>query len=86
MRWKVILTEKATKQFRKLPETLKRRVLDYLHDVEGWVDPRMRGKALVGKQPRWRYRVGDYRIVCEIRENELLITVIAIDHRKDVYR
>jgi mRNA interferase RelE/StbE len=46
----------------------------------------MRGKALVGKQPRWRYRVGDYRIVCEIRENELLITVIAIDHRKDVYR
>jgi mRNA interferase RelE/StbE len=47
----------------------------------------MIGEPLVGNfQGYWRYRVGDYRIVCELQDKELLILVIEVGHRKDVYQ
>ena len=62
-------------------------ILDYLEDeIAGLDNPRNRGKALVGdKQGLWRYRVADYRIVCEIRDAELLIVAVTVGHRKNVY-
>ena len=47
----------------------------------------MRGKALAGdKKGLWRYRVGDYRVLCQINDGRLVILVIAIGHRNEVYR
>ena len=84
---KVILTDKAKKQLKKLDSFISKRILDYLEQLELIDDPRSRGKALTSNLAGlWRYRVGDYRILCRIHEDKLVITVIEIAHRSTIYR
>ena len=84
---KVILTETFKKQLKKLAAAISKRVLDYLEQIELLDNPRSRGKALTSNlSGLWRYRVGDYRILCRIRDDKLIITVIEIAHRSTVYR
>ena len=84
---KVILTETFKKQLKKLDAAISKRVLDYLEQIELLDNPRSRGKALTSNlSGLWRYRVGDYRILCRIRDDKLIITVIEIGHRSTVYR
>ena len=84
---KVVLTETFKKQLKKLDAAIAKRVLDYLEQVELLDNPRSRGKALTSNLAGlWRYRVSDYRILCRIRDDELIITVIEIAHRSTVYR
>ncbi|WP_315601479.1 type II toxin-antitoxin system RelE/ParE family toxin [Treponema socranskii] len=84
---KVILTETFKKQLKKLDAAISKRVLDYLEQIELLDNPRSRGKALTSNlSGLWRYRVGDYRILCRIRDDKLIITVIEIAHRSTVYR
>ena len=84
---RVILTETFKKQLKKLDATISKRVLDYLEQVELLDNPRSRGKALTSNLAGlWRYRVGDYRILCRIHDDKLIITVIEIAHRSTVYR
>ena len=82
----VVSLEKARKQLSKLDNSAKRRVLDYMDDVARLKNPRERGKMLIGNMPGlWRYRVGDYRILCKIRDEELVVTVVGVGHRREVY-
>ena len=84
---KVVLTETFKKQLKKLDAAISKRVLDYLEQIELLNNPRSRGKALTSNlSGLWRYRVGDYRILCRIRDDKLVITVIEIGHRSTVYR
>ncbi len=84
---KVILTETFKKQLKKLDAAIAKRVLDYLERVELLENPRSRGKALTSNlSGLWRYRVGDYRILCRIHDDKLIITVIEIGHRSTVYQ
>ncbi|ERF60859.1 type II toxin-antitoxin system RelE family toxin [Treponema socranskii] len=84
---KVVLTETFKKQLKKLDAAISKRVLDYLEQIELLDNPRSRGKALTSNlSGLWRYRVGDYRILCRIRDDRLIITVIEIGHRATVYR
>ena len=84
---KVILTDTFKKQLKKLDAAISKRVLDYLEQIELLNNPRSRGKALTSNlSGLWRYRVGDYRILCRIRDDKLIITVIEIGHRSTVYR
>ena len=84
---KVILTDTFKKQLKKLDAAISKRVLDYLEQIELLDNPRSRGKALTSNlSGLWRYRVGDYRILCRIRDDRLIITVIEIGHRAMVYR
>ena len=84
---KVILTDTFKKQLKKLDAAISKRVLDYLEQVDLLDNPRSRGKALTSNLAGlWRYRVSDYRILCRIRDDELIITVIEIAHRSTVYR
>ena len=87
MAWNVEFLDTAKRQLRKIDKTWQAAILDYLEDeIAPLQDPRSRGKALVGdKQGLWRYRVGDYRILCEIKDTELVITAVAIGHRREVY-
>ncbi|MBX9471399.1 type II toxin-antitoxin system RelE family toxin [Microcella sp.] len=79
-------TATALRQLRKLDRPIARRIVDYLDEVAQLDDPRSRGKALVGDRAGvWRYRVGDYRILCELRDAELVILALAVGHRSDVY-
>lgn len=89
MAWTVSYTETARKQLRKLDRQVARRLVDFLDErVAGQADPRSTGKALTGPVlgSFWRYRVGDYRIICDLQDGVLVVLVLEIGHRKDVYR
>jgi len=62
-------------------------ILNYMEDeIAPLADPRSRGKGLIGdNKVIWRYRVGDYRIPCQILDTSIVIVVLNIGHRKDVY-
>lgn len=86
MAWKVELTDTAAKQLARLDKTQAQRITKYLRRVMMLEDPRDAGKALTGNlRTYWRYRVGDYRVVCEIRDNEMGIVAVMIGHRGDIY-
>lgn len=87
MAWNVEFLDSAKKQLCKIDKRWQGAILDYLEDeIAPLENPRSRGKGLVGdKHGLWRYRVGDYRILCEIRDEELVIAAITIGHRRDVY-
>ena len=83
---KVELTDTAVKQLARLDKTQAQRITKYLRRVMMLEDPRDAGKALTGNlRTYWRYRVGDYRVVCEIRDNEMVIVAVMIGHRGDIY-
>lgn len=86
MACEVEYTATALRQLRKLDRATARRIVDYLDDVARLDDPRSRGKALVGDRSGiWRYRVGDYRILCELVDAELLIVALEVGHRGAIY-
>lgn len=76
---------KAAKQIKKLDLQDRRRVETFLKDRLDRENPRSQGRALVGK-PFWRYRVGDLRILVAIEDDELIVLVVAAEHRREVYR
>ncbi len=83
---KIVYTEKVLKQLKKLDKSVSGRIVDYMDEVAELEFPRSRGKSLVGNlMGLWRYRVGDYRILCRIIDDELVIMVVEIGHRKGVY-
>jgi mRNA interferase RelE/StbE len=79
--------EAAAKQLRKLDRPVAASILNYLDQVVAMDDPRLRGKGLVGElSGYWRYRVGDYRIVCRILDAQLVVIALEISHRSAAYR
>jgi mRNA interferase RelE/StbE len=86
--WSVEFTNTAKRQLKRIDQQWQRAILDYLEDqIAALPDPRLRGKALVGdKQGLWRYRIGDYRVICALEEKRLVILVLHAGHRKEVYR
>lgn len=86
MACEVEYTATALRQLRKLDRPIAHRIVDYLDEVAQLHDPRSRGKALVGDRAGvWRYRVGDYRVLCELQDAELVILALEVGHRGDVY-
>ena len=89
MVWTISYTDTARKQLRKLDKQSARRILDFMDErIAGAQNPRDTGKALTGPLlgTFWRYRIGDYRIICEIQDGKLCVLVIEVGHRKEVYR
>ena len=83
---KVELTDEAKKQLKKIDSSNRNRIIKYLFEVEKLEDPRSRGKALVeNMRGLWRYRIGDYRAICEIQDERVIISVLKIGHRKNIY-
>ncbi len=88
MVWTVDYTETARKQLRKLDKQVARRILDFLDErVAAAEEPRSMGKALTGPLGSfWRYRVGEYRVICDIQDGRLRVLVVQIGNRREVYR
>ena len=88
MVWTIDYTDTAKSQLRKLDKQSAKRILDYMDErVSSRDDPRMAGKALTGPLGGlWRYRVGDFRVICEIQDGALRILVVQLGNRSDVYR
>ncbi|MFZ0478980.1 MAG: type II toxin-antitoxin system RelE/ParE family toxin [Terriglobales bacterium] len=86
--WQVEITRTAEKQITKLDRVVQKSILQFLRErVQTASDPRMLGKPLHGdKKDLWRYRVGDYRIVCDIQDDRVVVLVVRVGHRKGVYR
>jgi mRNA interferase RelE/StbE len=72
---------------RKLNRSVQNRLLDWLFEhIEGCKNPRHFGEPLRGDfDGLWRYRVGDYRILCEIHDQKLIVLALAIGHHRDIY-
>ncbi|MGB5635448.1 MAG: type II toxin-antitoxin system RelE/ParE family toxin [Waterburya sp.] len=85
--WKIEWDSKALKEAKKLDRNARKKIVEYLEKrVLASQDPYQLGKPLKGnKAGIWRYRVGDYRILCQIEDEVLIVLVIAVGHRKDIY-
>jgi len=86
--WTIEYSDTAAKQLRKLGKTIAKRIVDFLDQrIAGKDNPRESGKALTGPMGGlWRYRIGDYRVVCDIQDNRLHVLVLQAGHRRDIYR
>jgi mRNA interferase RelE/StbE len=78
-------TPAVSKQISKLHRPVATRIKRYLENLD-LTNPRTSGKPLAGDGGFWRYRVGDYRILASISDEEVLVLVVAISHRRQVYR
>lgn len=88
MVWRIEFDSRAVKELAKLDKPIQRRILTVLKDrIAPLEDPRSIGEALRGEEVGrfWKYRVGPYRIICDIRDAEIVILVLRIGDRKDVY-
>lgn len=88
MAWKIEITRTAEKQINRLDRVAQESVIRFLRDrLKPADNPRQWGKPLQGeKRGLWRYRVGDYRLICDIQEERITILVLRVGHRKEVYR
>jgi mRNA interferase RelE/StbE len=89
MPWKIELSVEADRELRKLDPQHARRILKFLQERLANLDnPRSRGKALQGSRlgEFWRYRVGSFRLICKIEDDRLLVLVLRIGDRKEIYR
>ena len=89
MAWRIELSERADRELTKLDSQNTKRILRFLKErVAKLENPRSIGKALQGSSfgELWRYRVGDFRIICKIEDNRLVVLIIRIGHRKEIYR
>ncbi|MBB3944901.1 mRNA interferase RelE/StbE [Rhizobium skierniewicense] len=89
MIWTIEYDIVVQKQIKKLDPQTRNRIRSFLHERLAQLDnPRKIGEALKGSElgNYWRYRTGDYRILCDIQDNKLLVLVIEIGHRREVYR
>lgn len=85
-RWALETSPQFEKAARKLDPQVLRRVKVYLDEVCELDDPRSRGKGLTGDLAGyWRYRIGDYRLLVEIRDEQLVIVAITLGHRSGIY-
>ena len=88
MAWTISISNIAERQLRKLDRPIQKRILDWLSDrIEGCKNPRHFGEPLKGDHAGlWRYRVGDYRILCEIQDHKVVVLVLTTGHRGQVYK
>jgi mRNA interferase RelE/StbE len=86
--WTVKLSDDAKRDLQKLDKPIQKRIAAFLLErIQAAENPRASGKALQGNlSGLWRYRVGDYRLLCRVEDEELIVLVIEIGHRREIYR
>jgi mRNA interferase RelE/StbE len=81
----VDFTTGAAKEIRRLDQGVRKRILSSIAELG--TDPRPKGgKKLAGEQNAWRIRIGDFRVLYEIQDNILTVTVVRVAHRREVYK
>lgn len=87
MTYKILTTQKFDKAFSKLDKHTQKMIKSWI--VKNLVDtenPRVHGKGLTANRSgQWRYRIGDYRLLCDIQDDQLIIVMIDVGHRRDIY-
>lgn len=87
MKYSVETTTRFNKEFKKLDNYTQRMIKSWIgKSLEDCENPRQQGKGLTAnRRGQWRYRIGDYRIICIIEDDKLIITALTVGHRRDVY-
>lgn len=87
MIYQIVTTDKFDKSFKKLDKQTQKIIKAWIEkNLIGCENPRLHGKWLTAnKSVQWRYRVGDYRILAEIRDNELVLVLVEVGHRSLIY-
>lgn len=87
MKYHIVFSHRAVKQLKKLDKYMASLITGWLRkNIEGCSDPRQHGKGLTANRSgQWRYRIGDYRIIAEIQDDKVIVLVLAIGHRSDIY-
>ena len=85
--YNVDLSERFKRNYRKLDKYTQKMIRAWINNNLVYCnDPRQKGKALTGNfKGKWRYRIGDYRLICEINDDKLIILALNIGHRKEIY-
>ncbi len=80
--------EKFVKQLKKLDSSIRKKLLHWIEErLVHCTNPRLWGTPLQGTEEEiWRYRIGDYRLLCQIQDQNLVILVLEFGHRKEIYR
>ncbi len=88
MTWRIEITRTAEKQIAKIARPAQKSIVRFLRErLASTETPRQWGRALQGeRRGLWRYRVGDYRLICEIQDEQITVVVLEVGHGKDVYR
>ncbi len=88
MSYTIQTTPRFDKEFKKLDFYTQKIIKAWINkNIQGCEDPRIHGKALSSNRSgQWRYRIGDYRLLCEMHDNELIILALSVGHRKEVYK
>ena len=88
MKYKVLFTDRAKKQLKKLDKHTSALIIGWLEkNIQGCDNLRIHGKGLVeNKSGQWRYRIGDYRVICEIQDKTIIVLVLEIGHRREIYQ
>ena len=87
MRYKVEFTKRALKELKKLDKHTAALILGWVRkNLQGCENPRLFGKSLTAdKSGQWRYRIGDYRLLARIEDDRVVILILTIGHRREVY-
>lgn len=85
--WRIIFDPKAEKEFFKLDISIQRQIQQFLRkNIASSCNPRQFGKALTGKLSHfWRYRIGDYRLLCSLEDHDFTVLIIKVGHRREIY-
>ena len=89
MAWTLEFSDDARRSLKSMDQTMARRIVTFLRErIAESNSPRRLGQALQGKkyEGKWRYRVGDYRIITEFRDSVLVVFVVEVGHRREIYR
>lgn len=80
-------TERVLRELKKMDAYTRRMLVSWIgKNLDGCEDPRSHGKALSSnRKGQWRYRIGDYRLICLIEDERLVILALSVGHRRDVY-
>ncbi|MBO5527994.1 MAG: type II toxin-antitoxin system RelE/ParE family toxin [Bacilli bacterium] len=86
-RYALVYSKEALKDLKKLDNSVSRVIYAWLKkNIDGCSDPRIHGKGLTSNRSgQWRYRVGNYRIICKIEDDKVIVLVLTIGHRGTVY-
>lgn len=86
-KYSVELTERFKKEFRKLDKYTQKMLRAWIDkNLVDCEDPRQHGKSLTANlSGQWRYRIGDYRLICQIDDGKLIILALTVGHRRDIY-
>lgn len=88
MHYQVVYSERALKELKKMDRYTRQLIFSWISkNLDGCENPRSHGKALTANRSgQWRYRIGDYRLICQIQDQELIILALSVGRRREIYQ